>query len=247
MLFPHIRLLLVASVTYSQEITNYGANLMPSGAQDDTDIDGTPALPTTGLRCVDKIEMTQFTEYDDEVICEHRYNKQCYESYVTKYKPEQKEQCTEEFVKNCHIEYKKTAQQEKVTKCAHPLVCGGQGPEVCRREYTTACETRRKVHEVDDDVVNCKTEFEESCYDVTQGYSTTTECKTWPKVKCSKKTKRTQKSTPITECRTVPINVCGPEKCLLEKGEEFCVDDIQMVINQVSFVTYCKYERFIAF
>ena len=191
-------------------------------------------VAAAGERCIDKIEMTEVTEYDDEVTCKHSYSEQCHQSYVTDYKPAQKEQCEEEFIKNCHIEYQKKATQETVRKCSQQLVCAGEGPTVCRTAHTTACETRLEVHEVDDDIVNCRNEFETSCEDVIQGYSTTTECKKWPKVKCDKKTVKTRKTTPITECRTVPTQVCGPEGCILEKGEEFCVDEVKTVINPVS-------------
>merc|ERR1712227_709315 len=94
-----------------------------------------------------KTEMTEVTEYDDSVTCKHSYSEQCHQSYVTDYKPAQKEECDEEFVKNCHIGYKKIAQQETVRKCHEPLICGGEGPEVCRTAHTTACETKLEVHE----------------------------------------------------------------------------------------------------
>ena len=195
-------------------------------------------VAAAGERCIDKIEMTEVTEYDDEVTCKHSYSEQCHQSYVTDYKPAQKEQCEEEFIKNCHIKYQKKATKETVRKCSQQLVCAGEGPTVCRTAHTTACETRLEVHEVDDDIVNCRNEFETSCEDVTQGYSTTTECKKWPKVKCDKKTEKTRKTNPITECRTVPTQVCGPEGCILEKGEEFCVDEVQTVINPVSTIIH---------
>lgn len=35
--------------------------------------------------------------------------------------------------------------------------------------YDTVCETKRKVHEVEDDVVNCKTVVEEKCENVLDG------------------------------------------------------------------------------
>ena len=209
----------------------------PSSSSGDGGNPSFDEVAAAGERCIDKIEMTEVTEYDDSVTCKHSYSEQCHQSYVTDYKPAQKEECDEEFIKNCHIEYKKIAQQETVRKCHEPLICGGEGPEVCRTSHTTACETKLEVHEVDDDVVNCKTEFEESCEDVTQGYSTSRECKKWPKVKCDKRTVATKKATPITQCRSVPVQVCGPEGCILEKGEEVCFDEVQTVINPVRIFT----------
>ena len=192
-------------------------------------------VAAAGERCIEKIEMTEVTEYDDAVECKHSYSRQCHQSYVTDYKPAQKQQCDEEFVKNCHIEYKKTASQETVRKCITPQICSGEGPNVCRTVTTTACETKVEKHEVDDDIVNCRTEFIKDCRDETQGYATTTSCKQWPTVKCDKINQKVVKATPITECSTKPIQVCGAEGCLLEAGEPECVDEVQTVINPVSF------------
>merc|ERR1712136_738424 len=125
-------------------------------------------VAAAGERCIDKIEMTEVTEYDDSVTCKHSYSEQCHQSYVTDYKPAQKEECDEEFVKNCHIEYKKIASQETVRKCHEPLICGGTGPEVCRTATTTACETKLEVHEVYDPEGCILEKGEEVCFDEVQ-------------------------------------------------------------------------------
>ena len=49
--------------------------------------------------------------------------------------------------------------------------CSREGPEECQTVYDTVCETKRKVHEVEDDVVNCETVVEEKCENVTDGKS----------------------------------------------------------------------------
>ena len=53
--------------------------------------------------------MEERTEYDQEVTCQHSYNKRCAKSLVTVYKSQQEEECEENFVKNCFIEYSKHA------------------------------------------------------------------------------------------------------------------------------------------
>ena len=186
-------------------------------------------------RCINKIEMREVIEYNDSVTCKHSYSEQCYQSYVTDYKPIQIEECEEEFDKKCYIEHKKTTEQETIRKCHKPLICEGKGPEVCRAANTIACETKLEFHEIDDDVIHCQTVYDESCENITKGYSTVTDCKKWPKVKCDKKTVATKKSAPVTECKSVPTNICGPEACRLEKGEEVCFDEVQTVITPVSF------------
>ena len=184
-------------------------------------------------RCINKIEMKEVTEYDDEVQCRHSYSEQCYHSYITKYKPSQKQECDDEFVKSCSIHYKTTAQQESVRKCTVPLICAGDGAEVCKIAYTTVCETKNEVREVMDDVPSCKTIFESVCEDVRQGYVTKRECKKWPKVKCNKFTQKVMKLSPFSVCRSEPIEVCGPKGCELEPGEKVCVDEDQTISSLV--------------
>merc|ERR1719376_973174 len=46
---------------------------------------------------------------------------------------------------------------------AEPL-CDIQGPEICRTEYESECWTKQEVHDVEEDVVECKTEVEEKCH-----------------------------------------------------------------------------------
>ena len=56
-----------------------------------------------------------------------------------------------------------------------------RGPEICRTEYECECWTKQEVHDVEDDVVSCKTEVEEKCEDNTSGYTTNTKCSQWPR------------------------------------------------------------------
>ena len=47
-----------------------------------------------GKRCVQKVVMEEKVEYDDVVECEHSYDKRCYTSLSTVFKPYQvKRQC----------------------------------------------------------------------------------------------------------------------------------------------------------
>ena len=59
--------------------------------------------------------------------------------------------------------------------------CESGGPEICRTEYESECVTSQEVHDVEDDVVECRTEVEEKCEDETSGYTTNTKCSKWPK------------------------------------------------------------------
>merc|ERR1712179_732875 len=132
-----------------------------------------------GKRCIDKVEMVEETEYDDVVQCDHSYDRRCHTTYVTNYESQQEEECEENFRKNCFIEYEQIAFNETAEICRTPLVkdCTIRVPEkICRTRYESECWTKQEVHDVEDDVVECKTEVEEKCEDETSGYTTTTDC-----------------------------------------------------------------------
>ena len=66
--------------------------------------------------------MEERTEYDQEITCQHSYDKRCAKSLVTVYNSQQEEECEENFVKNCFIEYSKYATNVTNKVCRTPLV-----------------------------------------------------------------------------------------------------------------------------
>jgi len=191
------------------------------------------SIAAAGRRCIDKVVVVQETEYDDEITCQHSYSQKCHTTYSTDFKPQQEEECEENFIKKCFIDYKKMASQEEVEFCRTPLVCDGPGKPVCRTEYESQCSTHYHEHEVEDDIVDCITEYEEKCIDVTQGYTTEKKCDKWPKQVCTKVTKPVKKYSPKTECTKVPVEVCGPSGCNLEPGPEECYPKKETVVVEV--------------
>ena len=115
--------------------------------------------------------MEEETEYDELIECNHSYDRRCTTSYSTTYEAQQEEECEENFKKNCFIEYSKTAVNATVEVCREPLVkdCDTPGPVVCSTEYSSECETQFEVHDVEDDVVDCRVEVETKCEDETSG------------------------------------------------------------------------------
>ncbi|QQP50694.1 Uncharacterized protein FKW44_011798, partial [Caligus rogercresseyi] len=150
-------------------------------------------------RCIDKVVMVEETEYDDHIECHHSYSERCHTTYTTDFEPQQEEECEENFKKSCFIEYKKVALEES-----------------CKTVYESECETRYHEHDVEDDVVSCETIQEEKCEDVTQGYTTEQKCTKWPK----------QKYSPVTECKKVPRQLCGPSGCE-------CFDKKETIVQEV--------------
>jgi len=193
------------------------------------------SIAAAGERCIDKVVMTEQTEYDDQITCKHSYTERCHVTYKTDYEPQQEEECNENYRKKCYIEYKNTASQEKVQFCFTPLVrnCDLPGPTECTTEYRSECTTRYHEHEVEEDRPVCQEEQEEKCETKTQGYSTTEECTKWPVMKCSLETKVVKKYTPETDCKKVPYELCGPSGCPVEAGPEQCFDKSETVVQEV--------------
>ena len=109
--------------------------------------------------------------------------------------------------------------------------CDVEGPEICRIEYQTICKTKQEVHEVEEDVVKCKTEVEDKGKDETAGYTTKTKCYKFPKEVCSISKKPTKKYMPVTGCTNEPREICAPIGCGFKEGPEECYDKTITVIQ----------------
>jgi len=198
------------------------------------------SIAAAGERCIDKVVMVEETEYDDVVTCKHSYSEKCHTTYTTDFEPQQEEECNENFVKNCFIEFRKAASDEKVTICHTPIELVGGGPETCQTAYESECTTRYEQHDVADDVVECETITEEKCVDETQGYTTEEKCTKWPVKKCKASRSNVKKYSPVTECKKVPREVCGPGTEQVPGAEE-CFDRVETAIIEIPSET-CNLE-----
>ena len=98
---------------------------------------------------------------------------------------------------------------------------------------------RYQEHDVNDDIAECEDEIEEKCEDVTQGYTTEQQCTKWPVRKCNVAASKNKKYSPITDCKKVPFELCGPGACPVEPGPEECQQRTQTVsINYIYLPHY---------
>ena len=66
--------------------------------------------------------MTEVTEYDEVITCDHSYDRRCHTSYVTTFQAQQEEECEDNFQKTCEITYSPQATNVTVPVCMTPLV-----------------------------------------------------------------------------------------------------------------------------
>merc|ERR1711971_270748 len=187
--------------------------------------------PKTGRKCIKKMMLTEYTDYTDVMTCVHKSEKRCHTTYVTDFKGHQEQKCDEKFEKRCSIYYENVAQNDEVEVYKTSLCqdCSRKGPEECETVYDTVCETIRKVHDVEDDVVNCETVEEEKCDNVPDGFSTKQVCDKWPVQKCTVNKVKVRKTTPETACREEPRTLCAPRGCFQEQCTS-CENQVKAVV-----------------
>jgi len=192
----------------------------------------TDGINENGRKCIDKVMMLEETVYDEVITCDHSYDKRCHTSYVTNYESQQEEECEENFKKVCMINYEDLAYNSTVEICRTPLVkdCDIPGEEVCQTIYESSCATVQLVHEVEDDVTNCRTEQMKKCKEVTEGYTTREDCDEWPVQRCSIEKKKVKKYTPETKCHKEPKQMCAARGCGFSEGDIECHDKVKTVV-----------------
>ena len=87
--------------------------------------------------------------------------------------------------------------------------------------FIISVDSKTNPDQVEDDVVECETVYEEKCEDETSGYTTNTKCTKWPKEVCSVSKKPVKKFTPITGCTKEPVTLCAPAGCGLVPVSNF--------------------------
>ena len=103
----------------------------------------------------------------------------------------------------------------------------------CRTEYETICKTKQEIHEVEEDVVESKTEVEDKCREETSGYTTKSKCSKLPNKVCSISKRPTKKYKPVTGCSKEPREICALAGCGFKEGPEECFDKTKTVIQNV--------------
>ena len=58
-------------------------------------------------------------------------------------------------------------------------------------------------------------------------------CEEWPVQKCTLGKKTVRKVHPETECRKIPREVCVPNNCAMQQGEQICRDEVRMQVQNV--------------
>ena len=120
-------------------------------------------IESNGKICYKKVMLQEYTDYTEVMTCNHKTQKRCHTSYITKYEPHQEQRCNEKFKKSCTIRFEDVTHNEDIEVCKTYLCpdCSREGPQECRAVYDTVCESKRKMHNVLDDVVTCNTVYEE--------------------------------------------------------------------------------------
>merc|ERR1712079_51782 len=133
------------------------------------------------------------------------------------------ETCDHSYDRRCHKSFTTTYTAVQEEECDE---------EICRTEYQSECWSKQIPHEVEDDVVSCKTVDEVKCEEETVGYQTKENYKKWPKQECSLSKQTVTKYTTMTGCHKEPTELCAPKGCGYKEGPEECHDVVKTVISE---------------
>lgn len=167
-----------------------------------------------GSRCRDKVEVVEQIVYDEVVTCQHKEDRQCQTSLVTRYNSQQVEECKERYIKTCHIQYQPTAFQETLQVCSRPMVkdCTVTVDQRCRTFTQTECWTKREEQEVEEDVAECR--------------------EVAGRQECRVDRRKVTKGRPVTGCDQVPVELCSQEGCGFRQGVQVCREKQVTVVGE---------------
>ena len=192
------RSIITRSKSNSKSLDDVSDNLIENG------------IESNGKICYKKVILQEYTDYTEVMTCNHKTQERCHTSYVTRFEPHQEQRCDEKFEKSCTIHYEDVTHNEDIEVCKTYLCpdCSREGPQECRTVYDTVCESKKKMHNVLDDVVTCNTVYEEG-----------KDGDRWQVQKCqAEKRNVTKYSSAEMACREVSRQLCAPAGC----GEKHC-------------------------
>jgi len=198
----------------------------------------------------EKCHMTYITDYKStsEERCETTYQKNC--QIVFKPMPfnESVRICHNPLVRTCSddIEGPEVCNTHYETNCetTYKTYEVEQDEPVCVMELMKKCEDvtlelpqdgatgrRGKQQNLDDNAADLPQDD-----GTTQQPNTITvdeKCEEWPVQKCTLEKRTVKKVHPETACRKLPREVCAPNNCALQAGEEVCRDESRMQMQNV--------------
>ena len=90
--------------------------------------------------------------------------------------------------------------------------------------------TRHVGYEVEEDFPSCTTVNMEKCRDVRIGLKTEQRCEVWPTQRCSVDTRTVNHTSPSTQCRKEPRQICAPAGCTMVQGPVSCIQKMKTVL-----------------
>merc|ERR1712012_132051 len=199
--------------------------------------------------CVQKVMQVPETVWEEKVVCHHKFNEKCHNTFITDYVPTQERKCHTSYNKKCRISYKPSVSKETVSVCRDSLekhcdeATVGKGETVCRTVYQTQCNTRYNEMTMEEDQPVCEIVTETKCDETTTNSpdneammipnfinSDEKKCVEWPVKKCKLEKKTVKKVKPETWCEKMSQNVCAPSNCVISVGEKKCQDEVRNVL-----------------
>merc|ERR1712226_510623 len=226
---------------------------------DENEIDGTNsddqspvASNDDEIRCIPKVMQAEETVYDRAIKCHHSYQEKCHMTFkpmpfnesvnichtpiVRKCgdEPVGPDICSTHYETNCETKYKTYEVEQDEPECRMELMtkCKDVTIELPTADPSTVRSLQREKRQFE----GLDTSTESSSVDEGSGDNTIKvdeNCEEWPVQKCTLTKKTVRKVHPETECRKIPREVCVPNNCAMQQGEQVCRDEVRMQVQNV--------------
>lgn len=150
--------------------------------------------------------------------------------------------CSTHYETNCETKYKTYEVEQDEPECRMELMtkCKDVTIELPTADPSTVRSLQREKRQFE----GLDTSTESSSVDEGSGDNTIKNdqqnilgvdenCEEWPVQKCTLTKKTVRKVHPETECRKIPREVCVPNNCAMQQGEQICRDEVRMQVQNV--------------
>merc|ERR1712038_630302 len=147
--------------------------------------------------------------------------------------------CSTHYETNCETKYKAYEVEQDEPECRMELMrkCKDVTIELPTADPSTPRNREKRQFEGLDSTQNeSESEGETNSGDSTEGANTIKvdeNCEEWPVQRCTLTKKTVRKVHPETECRKIPREVCVPNNCAMQQGEQVCRDEVRMQVQNV--------------
>jgi hypothetical protein len=143
--------------------------------------------------------------------------------------------CSTHYETNCETKYKAYEVEQDEPECRMELMrkCKDVTIELPTADPSTPRNREKRQFDGLDDSSSDSSDTSVATDSDDNTIKVDENCEEWPVQKCTLTKKTVRKVHPETECRKIPREVCVPNNCAMQQGEQVCRDEVRMQVQNV--------------